>query len=166
MKISVNSFAKTVEWIAIVFFVCMCTMVFTQVVARYIFNNPIFWAEEFSLSVFSWVAFIGAALALRKSRHARVTFLVNLFPRRTKKRLEIFTHFLVGGVSLLILVQSIRFFGISNTIILTALNIPASYVSLSVSLGSFLMIIFSMEALIKAFKESSDSHMTEDSTLI
>jgi TRAP-type C4-dicarboxylate transport system permease small subunit len=142
-------FVGIVEKIGVVLFVLICGMVFTQVVARYLFGSPIFWAEEFSLSVFTWVAFTGSALALRKARHARITLVTSRLPDRVRLKFELGTHILVACVCALIFYQSIRFFDMSHTIIMTALNIPESFVSAAITFGSFLMCIFSIESAVR-----------------
>ena len=49
------------ELVAGLFMVLMSFSTFANVVARYVFNSPIQWAEEFSRYAFIWVVFMGAA---------------------------------------------------------------------------------------------------------
>ncbi|MDR1179633.1 MAG: TRAP transporter small permease [Spirochaetales bacterium] len=144
-----NRVVKIIEKIAVFSFLGICIMVFTQVLARYLFSSPIYWAEEFTLSVFSWVAFIGAALALRKSRHARITLLTSRMPDALRVKVEIVTHFLVACVCALIFYQSIKFFDLSHTVIMTALNVPESFVSAAITFSSFFMGVFSIESAVR-----------------
>ena len=44
----------------------MATLVFVNVVARYVFNFSIIWAEEVSQYLMIWIAYLGAGLALRE----------------------------------------------------------------------------------------------------
>ena len=57
----------------VVFFMMavMTTLVFVNVVARYMFNYSIIWAEEISQYLMIWIAFLGAGLALREGRHRK-----------------------------------------------------------------------------------------------
>jgi len=54
-------------------------LVSTQVILRYVFNNPQAWAEEVGRYVFVWVIFIGALLATARDSHIRVTVLTERF---------------------------------------------------------------------------------------
>ena len=154
-------FLKIVEKLVSVLFIAMCLMVFIQVIMRYVFSKPIYWAEEFSLSVFTWVAFIGAALALRKSRHARITLLLDRFPEALRQKVEIAGQGLVAAVSVLIFYQSVKFNGLANTITLPALGVPESFVSSAITFGAVLMFIFSIEAIVDIVRKKERETGTE-----
>lgn len=42
---------------------------FAQVLARYIFESPLIWSEEFARYLFVWIVLIGAAAAVRANEH-------------------------------------------------------------------------------------------------
>ena len=148
-----KSLIKIIEKLASVLFLSMCVMVFVQVLMRYAFNKPIYWAEEFSLSVFTWVAFIGAALALRKSRHARITLLIDKFPEAIRQKVELGGQGLVALISVLIFYQSVKYNGLARTITLPALNVPQSFVSFAITFSAVLMFIFSIEAIFNMIRK-------------
>ena len=50
-----------------------------QVVLRFGFNAPQAWAEEVDRYLFVWSVYLGAALALMKGTHIRVTFVVDRY---------------------------------------------------------------------------------------
>ncbi|HEX9898821.1 MAG TPA: TRAP transporter small permease [Candidatus Methylomirabilis sp.] len=58
----------------------MATLVFTNVITRYIFNFSIIWAEEVSQYLMIWIAYLGAGLALREGRHVAVEMLQDRLP--------------------------------------------------------------------------------------
>lgn len=150
-----NSLIKAIEKIISVAFLVMCTMVFLQAVLRYAFKKPIYWEEELSLSLFTWVSFVGAALALRKSRHSRITFLIDKLPQVHKEKIEIFGHVLVAVISAVIFYQSVKYFDLAKTIILPAIKVPSSYVSFAITFASFLMFIFSIEAIVDIVRKKN-----------
>ncbi len=74
--------------------ICQLTIVvciFGQVVSRYAFGKPLVWVEEFSTYCFIWSVYLGAAYALIKGRHIRVTTLFEKFPIVVQKVLTILT---------------------------------------------------------------------------
>ena len=72
----------------------MVTLVFTNVVTRYVFGFSVTWAEEFSQYLMVWIAFIAGGLALREGRHVAVEMLQDMLSPRSKRRLRI----LVAGL--------------------------------------------------------------------
>ncbi len=47
------------------------------VIARYVFNRPFVWSDELASMLFLWLAMLGAAIALRRAEHMRMTALVS-----------------------------------------------------------------------------------------
>src|ERR1035437_10196640 len=54
--------------------------IFTQVILRYVFNQPSSWLDEFAVLVFAWMIFIGAAVAQRTDSHVAMDVIVKLLP--------------------------------------------------------------------------------------
>jgi TRAP-type transport system small permease protein len=81
---------------AIVFFMMavMTTLVFINVVARYLFNSSIIWAEEISQYLMIWIAYLGAGLALREGRHVALEILHDRLPPVMGRRLRM----VLGGL--------------------------------------------------------------------
>lgn len=77
----------------------MTTLVFVNVVTRYVFNFSIIWAEEVSQYLMIWIAYLGAGLALREGRHVAVEMLQDRLPTAAGRRLRM----AVGGLVLLFL---------------------------------------------------------------
>ena len=49
------------------------TLLFAGVVARYVFHNPLIWADELASTLFVWLSSLGAVLATRRNAHMRLT---------------------------------------------------------------------------------------------
>ena len=77
----------------------MATLVFVNVVARYVFNFSIIWTEEVSQYLMIWIAYLGAGLALREGRHVAVEMLQDRLPTALGRRLRM----AVGGLVLIFL---------------------------------------------------------------
>ncbi len=63
----------------------MFAIICTNVVLRYLLNEPIFWAEEASNYLFVWIGFLSCAHATGEGTHIRVTVIVNLFGERVRR---------------------------------------------------------------------------------
>ena len=59
-------------------------ILFVGVVARFGFGRPIVWGDELASGVFLWLAMLGAATALARTEHMRLTAVVAGLPRRLR----------------------------------------------------------------------------------
>jgi len=98
-----------VRWIVIFFMLVMTSMVFMQVVMRYVFNAPIGWAEELPRFAFVGLSFFGAAVLVHQGRHIRVTVFFDRFPPVMRSIAIFISHigtlicigfFLMGGIEI------------------------------------------------------------------
>lgn len=66
-------------------FVCL---LFAQIISRQILGTSITWIEELSVILFVWFAYFGASYAARIAAHNRVTFHLNMMPRKRARVIE------------------------------------------------------------------------------
>lgn len=144
---------RLLENITIALFAMLCAVVFGEVVARYVLNRPYFWSDEITVYLFTWVSFLGAALALRDNRHIGISVFVSKLPRTLQGVLGIFGDGVVLAFLGLFLVQSVRFCRMNNTVASIALQIPLSYVSASLVVMIVLMIWYTLESLAGKVRE-------------
>lgn len=72
--------------IIVVAFFIMVVVTFAQVVARFIFNDPISWSEEVARFLFVWITMMGASHAVAYSKHFCVDFLISRFSPTGQRR--------------------------------------------------------------------------------
>ncbi len=73
------------------------TVVMISVVTRYVFNNPLGWADEFARVFVAWGAMFGFSVALRERRHIGVDLLYTAVPDRVKHGMDLLAN-LIGLV--------------------------------------------------------------------
>lgn len=56
----------------------------TGIVARTVFRHPLVWSDELASILFLWLAMLGAALAVQKNTHMRLTFFIAKLPPRAR----------------------------------------------------------------------------------
>ena len=83
-------------------------VVFYDVIARYFFDAPTFWAYDVSWMLYSANFLLGLAYALREGAHVRVDVILNKFSTRLKSGIEAF--FLL--TTLLVLCAAVVGYGI------------------------------------------------------
>lgn len=143
---------RVLENSVLILFALLCILVFGEVVARYIFNNPFFWSEELTIYTFTWVAFLGAALALKNNRHVVVNVFVSWLPRTAQYVATLMADLIVLAFLVLLLVQSVLFWELSHTLRSIALNIPLSFVSGSLVVMACIMIFYLCDSVVQKYR--------------
>ncbi len=124
-----------------------------QVILRYVFSNSNAWSEELARYLFIFEVMVAAAIAIRKNSHLQIDVLINCFKPRTKTVFTLVST-LVGIVFLVcLLVYSIKLVQTGGTNISVGLNIPMSIPYATIPLGVVLMLLTSVEVVLKSVKE-------------
>ncbi|MCW5296655.1 TRAP transporter large permease subunit [Herbaspirillum lusitanum] len=111
------------------------------VVMRFIFNNPIPWADELASILFLWLANLGAAVALRRGTHMRTTVLVGFLSERGKAWAEALA-IIAPCLMLLILMGPMWEYAEDEMFIQTpALGWPNTVRAAAVAVGAVFMIV-------------------------
>lgn len=73
-----------------------------QIILRYI-GKPFIWVEEFSVTAFIWLMFLGVAIAFRRSDHLVVDLLYSRLQTKLKPRFFALLDFCLHGLILILL---------------------------------------------------------------
>jgi len=71
-----------------------------QVTARFGFNRPLMWSDELAVILYIWVVLWGAAFMVREDEQVRFGLLYDMAPPTVQKLMVIFSHLMIGGLSL------------------------------------------------------------------
>ncbi len=139
---------KLVALLAVLMLVFESTLLFTGVVFRYFLHKPIIWSDELAQSVFIWLCMFGAALALDRHEHMRLTAVVARFSQRTQAWFE--TLGLVIILTFAVYLIGPGFHHASGQMIVTspALNIPDGYRALAIPVGLCLFAFIALSHLL------------------
>lgn len=129
------------RWVIFVMMAVMATLVFVNVICRYVFNFSIIWAEEVSQYLMIWIAYLGAGLALREGRHVAVEMLHDRLPTMLSRKLRM----LIGGLVLAFL-GAVTVLGFQFAVFVwnqetPVLNISLGIPSLAIPIGSLLFSV-------------------------
>ena len=95
--------------VACVMLAVLIFVTFFAVLMRYIVGSPIGWAEEVQLACMVWIVFAAGGAAFRFGNHVAIEMLVDTFPQKIQRAVEV----LIGGVLVVVLLyltwQSIGF---------------------------------------------------------
>jgi len=119
----------------------MATLVFVNVITRYLFNFSIIWAEEVSQYLMIWIAYLGAGLALREGRHVAVEMLQDRLPAPLGRTLRMAVGGLVfaflGVVTVLGFLFAVFVWNQETPVLNISLGIP----SLAIPIGALLFAL-------------------------
>ncbi|MFI5339100.1 MAG: TRAP transporter small permease [Candidatus Methylomirabilales bacterium] len=140
----VRFFLKNFEEIAAgSFLVLMSVATFGNVILRYVFNNPIQWAEEFSRYAYIWVVFLGAAACSKRKMHIVIDAVTSHLPGRAQALCALLVEAIV-----LVLMGAITYYGYVLCTMATqatsTLKIPQYTVYLVVPISAALIFLHSL----------------------
>ena len=124
-----------------------------QVILRYVFSNSNAWSEELARYLFIFEVMIAAAIAIRKNSHLQIDVLINCFKPRTKTLFTLVSTLVGMAFLVFLLVYSIGLVKTGGTNISVGLNIPMSVPYASIPIGTVLMLLTSVEVVLKSVEE-------------
>ena len=143
-----NRLAQVVGWLVALMLLVAVAINFSNVVGRYVFDQPIGWAEEAMGLLQIGLVVIGAALVTRGNAHLRMDAAEHLMPAGLRRWLEVGAGILTVAVAVVVVVKSWDIVGAmrmtdSRTVVL---EIP-----LAVPYGAF-FVGFALIALFAALR--------------
>ena len=81
---------KPLEAASALLLTLIITLLFTGVVARYVFTLPVIWIDEVVSLSFLWLAMLGAVIAMHRNEHLRLTLVVERVPERWRGYVQAF----------------------------------------------------------------------------
>ncbi|HEX4329390.1 MAG TPA: TRAP transporter large permease subunit [Burkholderiales bacterium] len=124
-------------------------ILFTGVVARYVFNAPLTWSDELASILFLWLAMLGSVIALRRGEHMRLTTFLNLMSPPRRAMVETFNTCVVILFVGLLLWPAYEYVDDQWVILSPALEWHDSFRVAAVCLGAVLMLAISLMQLIE-----------------
>lgn len=125
------------------------------VIARYCFNSPLAWTEEFARYVFIWLIFMGAVVCTKQKAHIVVDAIIVLLPRRLQKAFALTVHVLV-----LLLVLLLAYYGwrvtASATQPTSTLGVPQSLVYAALPVAAVLIFLHTLKDVCRTLQTRSE----------
>jgi tripartite ATP-independent transporter DctM subunit len=119
---------------------CEFGLLLAGVVARYVFHRPLYWVDELATTLLLWLAMLGAAVALRRGEHMRLTAFVRHLSPAARAFLDVVVTVVVGAFVLLMLRPTRAFVEGELDVTMPALDVPAGYGFAGALVGLALML--------------------------
>ena len=140
---------RCVEYTALLLLMMLACLTVVGVIFRYVFNNPITWADEVSRYIFVWCTFFGATLVLRKNEHLSINFILNKFPGKIQQMISTYLVFAMCLFLVIIVVGGFIIANMNRIQISPAAGIPMSIPYLAVPANGLLMLMVLAEKWVK-----------------
>ncbi|MDA8253226.1 MAG: TRAP transporter large permease subunit [Rhodospirillales bacterium] len=111
------------------------------VLARYVFRTPLVWSDELAGILFQWLAMLGAAVALRRDGHMRMTALVSRASPRLRHFLDVVAIAVPLGFLALMLLPGAAATDDASYVTTPALEISGAIAAAAFPVGAVLMLL-------------------------
>ena len=138
-----------VKWVGTIMFATMISVVFYEVVMRYIFNSPTFWSEALARDAMIWLVMLGLARGIRNLDNIRVDFLVGHMPEWLQKA-SAWIRFATLICFSFVMVYHGFLLAIGNRKqIATGFGISVMFIYIAVPVSGILILLFALELILK-----------------
>lgn len=127
--------------------VAMLVIIFSQVLARYVFQYSLTWSEELGRYIFVWMTFLGMTVAYRAGAHVALDIICAALKGWSRKTLETINDLLVIVLSSAILYSGINLFLLGMRQKSPALKLPMQWVYIVVPVSGLLLLFFALRIL-------------------
>jgi TRAP-type C4-dicarboxylate transport system permease small subunit len=147
MKKLLTLMEKTFAFLSMVGIGLMLIIIFLQVVSRYFFHYTASYSEELSRYLFVWVTFLSLPVVSRQGGHMAVGLLTEHFTGERLRRLKIAGCVCSLAFLVIMVWQGIRMVQLAVWQTSPAMEIPMSYMYISIPLGCGCMLLLVLEEL-------------------
>lgn len=158
---------KVEEYISIFFFTLIFLLMLMGIINRYIFKLPLYWNLELSRYSFVWLCFFGLGYVRTLDGHLKLDALYNKVSKNVHRYVRRIIWWFKKLLTIYFLLQLI-YLGIEISIKSSrfksqALQIPQSFLYISVSVGALLYLI---TEILLSFQEYRESNLSKPGELL
>jgi len=145
-------------WLLLVFYVMLVATMAVEVLRRELFSYSSIWGEEIVRYSFIYLAWIGAAVAVKERAHIRIDVLMHYVGPRPKALLYIFGDLVMFIVALVALYWSFETVLVSAKFgsVTDGLRISKVWFLMAVPVGFTLMIWRLLQSFVRDFRSLKD----------
>lgn len=136
-------------------------VLFAGVVWRYFFVDPLTWSDEIARALFVWLAFIGAAVGVKRRLHSTVSLFSARLPARWQKVTTLFGLFIIGVMAVVLL-----YTGTAETVmnfrqVMPITGLSRGWLYLAVPVSGFLILVYLVPQIRNTLRGARFAHPHE-----
>lgn len=152
-------FGNIVEGTAMVLVIALAVIVFLQVFNRFVLKTPLAWSEDLAMLLFQWVAFLGAAIGVKRMRHFGIELVVKQLPEKIRHRIELAVPIIIGIVALLMLTEGIKLLSFNKNRFYSSMDLSYIWPYLAIPVSGCLIILYLVWHEVNRWKEKREGRL-------
>ncbi|PKM88391.1 MAG: hypothetical protein CVU87_07560 [Firmicutes bacterium HGW-Firmicutes-12] len=124
-----------------------------QVFSRYVIQYSLYWSEEIMRYLNIWTIFLGLSVGIPRGIHVAIDALIGSLKGKKKEIATLIVQALTLVFLILLVVIGIKFTIFNMGQLSPAIRIPLSYVYISIPIGGFLALLFTIGEIIKSRRD-------------
>ncbi len=153
---SVSRLLRPFEAVSALLMAVIVLLLLGGVVSRYVFAVPVIWIDEVVSLSFLWLAMIGAAIAMHRNEHLRLTLFLEMLPAQAKDFVRAFALIAMAAFLVALIQPSLVYAHEEWAITSAALNIPNTFRVSAIAFGILSMLVI---VLIYATRTTTKAHL-------
>ena len=135
-------FSNLVEWIAACLVVALAVVVFLQVFNRFVLKTPLAWSEDLAMLLFQWVAFLGAAVGVKRMRHFGIELLVRNLSEKARHRIELLVPPLMAVLAITMVTEGIKLINVNRFRVYSSMDLSYVWPFLAIPVSGCLILLY------------------------
>ncbi|MEH6644083.1 TRAP transporter small permease [Sulfitobacter sp.] len=146
------------RWLLLTFYVMLVATMAVEVIRRELFSYSSIWGEEIVRYSFIYLAWIGAAAAVKERAHIRIDVIMHYLPPRPKALLYIFGDLVMFAVAVIALYWSFETVHVSAKFgsVTDGLRVSKVWFLMAVPLGFALIIWRLLQSFVRDLRSLRD----------
>lgn len=149
---------KTLRVLVVALFTIMSSLVFAQVVCRFVFKNSLTWSEELARFTLIWLIYLASILAYAEKVHISVDALVILLTGKLGKAVQILNRVCVVVFTVAIMLGAIEFIPTTSLQLTPAAEIPMSYAYAAVPVGMAFICLIAIKQIFQVIHDDPSAN--------
>lgn len=135
-------------YVLAILMIALVSVLFLNVVFRFLLHLPLNWAEEVSLILIVWIVFTGVIVLQRNEAHLKVDFIYDLFPRPARWVMDQLGRLLILIALGVTVLSSIDLVELQSRSMTVNMGWNAAIFGTAVLVGSIGMFLFALVTMI------------------
>lgn len=123
-----------------------------QIISR-VFFSALSWSEELTRYLLVYLTFLGASSVYKRNGHISVLAIQQLLPPRFKRYISIIVIIIGSTFFTIATIYGLKYMGLQGNQLSAALRVPMKYIYMSIPIGFSIMILHSVDSVIKIWTE-------------
>ena len=139
----------------ILLFSIQVLVVFSQVIWRFIFNNPFPWSEELARYLQVWIILLTSTVCIQKSKHLAIDYLTHRLSFKLQRLFKIISMVGITSYILVVIIFGIQFIVLVGAQKTPALQVPIGIIYFAFPIAGIHMFFESLIVMIKVVNAST-----------